>query len=217
MLQAEQLFPFRFFLSRLSLGRGTMQMLGQHRGTIWHRSDLQMHTPRDHGWVGDVIEDNDEEALQAKRREWAERLVRHCQEAEPPITAIAVTDHHDFCIGKYVQDAANGTDLIVFVGIEVTCSDNAQCLAIFDPATDAGIITKFLGSLPGVPPHGDNLPKGPLVQHCGLTVLELADLIEKDDHIRPVRAGSVCLNSFGRFAKWISASITPPPSLVPAR
>ncbi|UIK08959.1 LysR substrate-binding domain-containing protein (plasmid) [Neorhizobium galegae] len=31
------------------------------------------------------------------------------------------------------------------------------------------------------------------------------------------RAGSVCLNSFGRFAKWISASVMPPPSLVPAR
>lgn len=31
------------------------------------------------------------------------------------------------------------------------------------------------------------------------------------------RGGSVCLNSFGRFAKWISASIMPPPSLVPAR
>ncbi|MBB4327795.1 mannitol-1-phosphate/altronate dehydrogenase, partial [Rhizobium leguminosarum] len=31
------------------------------------------------------------------------------------------------------------------------------------------------------------------------------------------RAGSVCLNSFGRFAKWISASIMPPPSLVSAR
>ncbi|AOG12544.1 DUF4172 domain-containing protein [Agrobacterium sp. RAC06] len=29
--------------------------------------------------------------------------------------------------------------------------------------------------------------------------------------------GSVCLNSFGRFAKWISASIMPPPSSVPAR
>ena len=25
------------------------------------------------------------------------------------------------------------------------------------------------------------------------------------------RGGSVCLNSFGRFAKWISASIMPPP------
>lgn len=32
-----------------------------------------------------------------------------------------------------------------------------------------------------------------------------------------VRGGLVCLNSFGRFAKWISASIMPPPSLVPAR
>ena len=32
-----------------------------------------------------------------------------------------------------------------------------------------------------------------------------------------LRGGSVCLNSFGRFAKWISASIMPPPSLVSAR
>jgi len=31
------------------------------------------------------------------------------------------------------------------------------------------------------------------------------------------RGGSVCLNSFGRFVKWISASIMLPPSLVPAR
>lgn len=28
---------------------------------------------------------------------------------------------------------------------------------------------------------------------------------------------SVCLNSFGRFVKWISASLMPPPSLVSAR
>ncbi|SCX22187.1 hypothetical protein DSM25558_3087 [Agrobacterium sp. DSM 25558] len=34
---------------------------------------------------------------------------------------------------------------------------------------------------------------------------------------RRARAGSVGLNSFGRFAKWISASIMPPPSLVSAR
>ena len=31
------------------------------------------------------------------------------------------------------------------------------------------------------------------------------------------RAGSVCLNSFGLFTKWISASIMLPPSLAPAR
>ncbi|TPF75579.1 hypothetical protein FHY56_10030, partial [Brucella gallinifaecis] len=27
-----------------------------------------------------------------------------------------------------------------------------------------------------------------------------------------LRGGSVCLNSFGRFVKWISAAIMPPPS-----
>ncbi|TPF74603.1 LysR family transcriptional regulator, partial [Brucella gallinifaecis] len=29
---------------------------------------------------------------------------------------------------------------------------------------------------------------------------------------RDNRGGSVCLNSFGRFVKWISAAIMPPPS-----
>ncbi|MFK4060826.1 glyoxalase superfamily protein [Brucella anthropi] len=34
---------------------------------------------------------------------------------------------------------------------------------------------------------------------------------------RFMRGGSVCLNSFDRLVKWISASIMPPPSSVPAR
>lgn len=38
-----------------------------------------------------------------------------------------------------------------------------------------------------------------------------------DEEWEAFRGGSVCLNSFGRFAKWISASIMPPPSLVSAR
>ena len=37
------------------------------------------------------------------------------------------------------------------------------------------------------------------------------------DGLSLVRGGSVCLNSSRRFGKWISASIMPPPSLVPAR
>jgi hypothetical protein len=54
-------------------------------------------------------------------------------------------------------------------------------------------------------------------------------LLELDDEIAKLwktleshttadeRAGSVFLNSSGRFVKWIFASIMPPPSLVPAR
>ncbi|MBB4146240.1 helix-turn-helix domain-containing protein, partial [Rhizobium rhizoryzae] len=41
--------------------------------------------------------------------------------------------------------------------------------------------------------------------------------IENGERRLDVRGGSVCLNSFGRFAKWISASIMPPPLLVRAR
>ena len=41
--------------------------------------------------------------------------------------------------------------------------------------------------------------------------------ISRRENFQKVRGGSVCLNSFGRFAKWISASIMPPPSLVSAR
>jgi ribulose-phosphate 3-epimerase len=41
--------------------------------------------------------------------------------------------------------------------------------------------------------------------------------VSEIDQFYDYRGGSVCLNSFGRFAKWISASIMPPPSLVPAR
>ena len=48
------------------------------------------------------------------------------------------------------------------------------------------------------------------IQGFELIALQNAEAVLK-------RGGSVCLNSFGRFAKWISASIMPPPSLVPAR
>jgi hypothetical protein len=49
----------------------------------------------------------------------------------------------------------------------------------------------------------------------GLTVVNIEAISDAGDV--GIRGGSVCLNSFGRFAKWISASIMPPPSWVPAR
>lgn len=159
--------------------------LGHHTGTIWHRSDLQMHTPRDRQWVGDEVADDDAGSLSEKRRAWAERLVRHCLDAEPPVTAIAITDHHDYCIAEHVREAAKDTALTVFVGLEITCSDNAQCLVIFDPKADASIVRKLLNSLPGVPPHKDSEARGPIVTHANLTTMELAELIDKDEHVRP--------------------------------
>jgi rRNA maturation protein Nop10 len=52
-------------------------------------------------------------------------------------------------------------------------------------------------------------PYGPTLTDPSITTRPLRKLVK--------RGGSDCLNSFVRFAKWISASITPPPSSVPAR
>lgn len=158
--------------------------LGQHPGTVWHRSDLQMHTPRDHGWAGVEITAPDQGSLADERLKWAKTLVSHCLQAEPPITAIAITDHHDYCIAEQVREAADGSDLTVFPGVEITCSDNAQCIVLFDPKAAPGLVEKLIQSLPGVPPSNMDSCRGPSIAHANLTVLDLAQTIEKNPQFR---------------------------------
>ncbi len=45
----------------------------------------------------------------------------------------------------------------------------------------------------------------------------LTGILDSEDASDVRRSGSVCLNSLGRFAKWIFASVMPPPSSVSAR
>ncbi|MEX2697572.1 TniQ family protein [Rhizobium mongolense] len=52
---------------------------------------------------------------------------------------------------------------------------------------------------------------------CGGPLQSIGGLDRSSPFSRYHRAGAVCLNSSGRFAKWISASIMLPPSLVSAR
>ncbi|MCR6502120.1 AAA family ATPase [Shinella sp. CPCC 101442] len=157
-----------------------MHQLGHHPGTVWQRSDLQMHTPRDGKWIGNEIESDDTAELLSMRSAWARKLIEHCLSAEPPVTAIAITDHHDYCIAEVVRLEAQGSGLTVYVGVEVTCSDNAQCLIVFDPATSTDIIGKVLAALPGVPPHADHHSRGPSIAHANLSVAQLAEMLEKN-------------------------------------
>jgi hypothetical protein len=157
-----------------------MHRLGHHPGTVWQRSDLQMHTPRDSNWIGNEIKSDDSAELLSLRSAWARKLIEHCLSADPPVTAIAVTDHHDYCIAEVVRSEARGSALTVYVGVEVTCSDNAQCLIVFDPATDKDIIGKVLAALPGVPPHADGHSRGPSIPHAHLNVTELAETLERN-------------------------------------
>jgi chromosome segregation protein len=108
--------------------------LGLHPGTVWHKCDFQCHTPRDHSWSGSPDLPGGNPSAEKAREDWAESFVR-AAEAEK-LQAVAVSDHHDVCLSKYVIDAALRLEslLRVFPAVEVTCSDNAQCIAIFDPS-----------------------------------------------------------------------------------
>ena len=57
------------------------------KGAHFHKTDFQVHTPRDPGWVGAKPVNN------TARIEYAEQFVRACRERL--IQAVAITDHHD--------------------------------------------------------------------------------------------------------------------------
>jgi type III restriction enzyme len=122
------------------------------QGAHYHRSDLQVHTPRDRAWSGPrPTSDSD-------RRSYAERFVAACREKD--LDAIAITDHHDLCFIDFVREAAGnerGADgnslreherLVVFPGIELTLAVPCQALLIFDanlPSNHLHGVLPFLG------------------------------------------------------------------------
>lgn len=106
------------------------------KGAHYFRCDFQVHTPRDQNWSGmRPVSDED-------RRAWADDFIRACR--EKGLDAVALTDHHDFTMVRYVREAAArevGLDgqplseerrLVVFPGLELTLSVPCQALLILD-------------------------------------------------------------------------------------
>ncbi|MCP1835445.1 energy-coupling factor transporter ATP-binding protein EcfA2 [Bradyrhizobium sp. USDA 4532] len=108
--------------------------VGLHPGTTWHKCDFQCHTPRDLNWVGSPGLPGGNEAGELARQQWADSFIDAAEAAK--LQAIAVSDHHDICLSAYVLQAAErrGSTVRVFPAVEITCSDNAQCIVVFDPA-----------------------------------------------------------------------------------
>jgi chromosome segregation protein len=108
--------------------------VGLHPGTTWHKSDFQCHTPRDLGWTGSPGLPGGDEAAESARRQWADDFISAAEAAR--LQAVAISDHHDICLSSYVLEAAQrrGATVRVFPAVEITCSDNAQCIVVFDPA-----------------------------------------------------------------------------------
>ncbi|MCU6453936.1 AAA family ATPase [Sphingomonas sp. A2-49] len=160
--------------------------IGFHPGTVWHRIDAQCHTPRDRSWVGGPGLAGGTQEQEAARQKWAEEFV-HAALARQ-LSIIAVTDHHDVAMIPYVMQAAHALatprELIVLPGIEITCSDGVQCLALFGPETTQQEWTRVLAKLPAVEAASLEDEKTCETAHCGLTVADLMNSVQTDDVLR---------------------------------
>lgn len=115
---------------------------------FWRKCDFQIHSPRDPNWLGDRpcgIGDLNPatgrpaapDEVDAARSAWADSFVARC--VEKGLEAIAITDHHEMTMVRYVRDAIArrvvadpGFSLWLFPGMELTALQGVQCLILFD-------------------------------------------------------------------------------------
>src|SRR5437879_5594782 len=71
-------------------------------------------------------------------------------------------------------------------GIKITCADDAQCLAIFDPASDSTVLQKLLGKLPGIMPADVGAAKTCPIQPTTWTVEKVFAAVADEEHLRDV-------------------------------
>ena len=159
---------------------------GKHPGAQWRKCDFQIHTPRDEQWSGLRSVSNTQD-VNAARKEWAEQFVKEC--ITRGLGAIAVTDHHDTVFIPIIQEAISRLGLSdalwFFPGIEVTCNDASQCLLIFDPLTERGVVQRlFGGHINNIQEAADHLVKAGIVSPCGKDIVQFIAGIYKDSVLR---------------------------------
>lgn len=138
------------------------------------KSDLQVHSPRDRNWVGEKLQGGSPED-EAKRAAWANSFIDAC--IARGLSAVAITDHHDFTFIPYVQAAIEQRGLkdklILFPGTEVTCNDSSQCLVLFDRDTDETLWDQMFGLLPRVQKPEAEAQAAAQPDLCGRDIAEL--------------------------------------------
>ncbi|SDT56365.1 hypothetical protein SAMN05444162_4997 [Paenibacillaceae bacterium GAS479] len=89
----------------------------EYRGTRWYKCDLHLHTP-----ASKCFKDKNVSA-----QDWVQRCL------DQGLKCVAVTDHNTGEWIDVIKQAALETELIVFPGVEITCSDaKVHLLIIFD-------------------------------------------------------------------------------------
>ena len=160
--------------------------VGSHPGTAWHKCDFQCHTPRDRSWSGSTDLPGGTEALEAARHAWAESFIAASDAAK--LSAVAISDHHDICLSRYVVEAATrlGSNVKVFPAIEVTCADNAQCLVIFDPSANDETQKLALAAAGNILVSDETEPKTCNILPARETVAGFVDKVQSEQHLKDV-------------------------------
>lgn len=155
-------------------------VVGLHPGATWRRVDLQCHSPRDLRWVTSGPFPGGTPEHEKARAAWADEFVKAA--IDRGLSIVAITDHHDTVFLPYVLEAAKraGSALTVLPGIEVTCHDNVQCLAIFEPGSEPGDWQRLLHKLTTITPNAPDEPRNANPQECGLTVQQLFAAVAAD-------------------------------------
>lgn len=156
---------------------------GMHPGTVWRKADLQCHTPRDRSWTGSSALPGGSDTQEQARKAWAQDFISAAK--AKGLSVVAITDHHDICLSNYVQAlAAEDDDIIFFPGLEVTCSDNAQCLVIFDPSSRTAVHSKALGQLTNVLPADPADEKTCVISPISQTISNFYRNVVGEEHLR---------------------------------
>ena len=99
------------------------------RGNRWYKCDLHIHTP--------------ESKCFPDKEVTAKQWVQTC--LDKGLEVVAVTDHNSGNFIDQIIEAAQGTDLTVFPGVEITCdSSKVHLLVLFDKDKRSSDINGFL-------------------------------------------------------------------------
>ena len=168
------------------------------KGAHYHRTDLQVHTPRDRQWFGNGA------TLEEERRVYAAELVATARQAG--LSAVAITDHHDMALVDYVRAAAETEidaegrplpveqRLAVFPGMELTLGVPCQALLIFDANFPTDLFSLVLNALAITPAPATESRTAETVRLDRITSLEsLYEELDRHAYLkRSIHRASKC-------------------------
>jgi energy-coupling factor transporter ATP-binding protein EcfA2 len=100
-----------------------------YKGTRWYKCDLHLHTIESLCFLDREV----------TAEQWVARAL------EQGLNCVAVTDHNSALGIKAIQEAAKGTSLTVFPGVEITCdTSKIHLLILFDPSKGEDDVKSFL-------------------------------------------------------------------------